>query len=51
MICDTIGYCIYWDDAAGEKGRLTPRVKANTSDKLACALHPVASLPFLLVMS
>lgn len=38
MICNTIGYCLYWDVGAGETGRETHMVTANTLAVLACAL-------------
>ena len=44
MICDTIGYCIYWDVEAGETGRGISRVIANTPVSLACALPPTEPL-------
>ena len=44
MICDTIGYCLYWDFGRLGIDRVTPMVTANTLAVLACALPQTASL-------
>ena len=38
MICDTIGYCLYWMGEQGRRDGDRPKVIANTPDALACAL-------------
>ena len=47
MICDTIGYCLYWDGAAGETDKVHPELHTELQQILPSAsrAHCPAGVP------